>query len=42
MGPFPDVEEGWVEDVAAVAVGGVHMKEVVELEEKLAGGFVSR
>lgn len=40
MGPFPDIEEGWVEYVTKVKVGGVMMREVVESEQKLSGGFV--
>ncbi|CAN8096031.1 unnamed protein product [Discula destructiva] len=39
MGPWPDVEgpEGYERDVGKVAVGGVKMPLVVELEEKLSG-----
>lgn len=42
MGPFPDIEEGWEENVTKIKVGGVMMKEVVELERSLPGGFVGR
>ena len=41
MGPYPDVEDGWEADVQKVKVGGVMMKEVLELEKKLSGGFVN-
>ena len=41
MGPFPFIEEGWEEDVTKVKVGGVMMGQVVELEKKLKGGYVS-
>lgn len=39
-GPYPDIEEGWEEDVRKVAVGGVKMPEVLQLEDGLCGGFV--
>jgi putative glutathione S-transferase len=35
MGPWPDVEEGWEENVGNVPVGGVMMPEVLELQKKL-------
>ena len=34
-GPWPDIEEGWEEDVSKIKVGGVMMPEVLELEKKL-------
>ena len=34
-GPWPDIEEGWEEDVRKIDVGGVMMPEVIELEQKL-------
>jgi glutathionyl-hydroquinone reductase len=40
MGPFPNIEEGWEEDVAKVRVGGIMMKEVVDLERELVGGII--
>jgi glutathionyl-hydroquinone reductase len=35
MGPWPNIEEGWKDDVTKIAVGGVLMPEVVELETRL-------
>lgn len=35
MGPWPNIEESWQEDVSKVAVGGVLMPEVMELERRL-------
>jgi glutathionyl-hydroquinone reductase len=35
MGPWPNVEEGWADDVTKIAVGGVLMPEVLELEKRL-------
>ena len=34
-GPWPDIEEGWEEDVSKVDVGGVMMPEVLEMEKTL-------
>jgi glutathionyl-hydroquinone reductase len=41
-GPYPHIEEGWQDDVKAVRMGGVAMPEVVELEQKLPGGFLKQ
>jgi glutathionyl-hydroquinone reductase len=35
MGPWPNIEEGWEDDVTKVAVGGVLMPEILELEKRL-------
>ena len=34
-GPWPDIEEGWEDDVTKINVGGVLMPEVLGLEKKL-------
>src|SRR5260221_11005612 len=40
-GPYPDIEKRWEEDISKVRVGGIEMTEVLELENKLNGGFLA-